>query len=47
MSAEADLLKEVPLFHLLDEHERTELAAQLDVVHFAAMGRRCAARAMR
>ena len=36
MSAEADLLKEVPLFHLLDDHERTELAAQLDVVHFAA-----------
>ena len=36
MSAEADLLKEVPLFHLLDEHERTELAGQLDVVHFAA-----------
>ena len=36
MSAEADLLKEVPLFHLLDDHERAELAAQLDVVHFAA-----------
>lgn len=36
MSPEADLLKEVPLFHLLDDHERTELAAQLDVVHFAA-----------
>src|SRR5882762_10316522 len=36
MSAEADLLKEVPLFHLLDEHERAELAAQLDLVHFAA-----------
>ena len=36
MNPEADLLKEVPLFHLLDDHERTELAAQLDVVHFAA-----------
>ena len=36
MSAEAELLKEVPLFHLLDDHERAELAAQLDVVHFAA-----------
>ena len=36
MCPEADLLKEVPLFHLLDDHERTELAAQLDVVHFAA-----------
>ena len=35
MCPEADLLKEVPLFHLLDEHERTELAAQLDVVGFA------------
>ena len=36
MSPEADLLKEVPLFNLLDDHERTELAAQLDVVRFAA-----------
>jgi uncharacterized membrane protein len=36
MSPEADLLKEVPLFELLDDNERTELAAQLDVVHFAA-----------
>jgi uncharacterized membrane protein len=36
MSAEADLLKEVPLFQLLDDHDRTELAARLDVVHFAA-----------
>src|SRR5437764_12194984 len=35
MTPEADLLKEVPLFHLLDDHERAELAAQLDVVHFA------------
>ena len=35
MRAEADLLKEVPLFHLLDEHERAELAAQLDVVQFS------------
>ncbi len=36
MSPEADLLKEVPLFELLDDHERTELAAQLEVVHFAS-----------
>ncbi len=34
MCPEADLLKEVPLFQLLDDSERTELAAQLDVVHF-------------
>ena len=36
MRPEAELLKEVPLFELLDEHERTELAAQLDAVHYAA-----------
>ena len=36
MCPEADLLKEVPLFQLLDDHERTELAAQLDVVDFAS-----------
>ena len=36
MCPEADLLKEVPLFQLLDDHERAELAAQLDVVHFPA-----------
>jgi len=36
MTPEADLLKEVPLFTLLDDHERAELAAQLDVVHFSA-----------
>ena len=36
MLPEADLLKEVPLFELLDDNERTELAAQLDVVSFAA-----------
>jgi CRP/FNR family cyclic AMP-dependent transcriptional regulator len=36
MCPEADLLKEVPLFQLLDENERAELAAQLDVVGFAA-----------
>ena len=36
MCPEADLLKEVPLFQLLDDAERTELAAQLDVVNFAA-----------
>lgn len=34
MCPEADLLKEVPLFELLDDNERTELAAQLDVVDF-------------
>jgi len=34
MCPEADLLKEVPLFHLLDDHERAELAGQLDVVDF-------------
>ena len=34
MCPEADLLKEVPLFQLLDDQERTELAAQLDVVGF-------------
>jgi uncharacterized membrane protein len=36
MCPEADLLKEVPLFQLLDDNERTELAAQLDVVNFSA-----------
>ena len=36
MCPEADLLKEVPLFQLLDDRERTELAAQLDVVNFAS-----------
>ncbi len=36
MCPEADLLKEVPLFQLLDDNERTELAAQLDIVNFAA-----------
>jgi CRP/FNR family transcriptional regulator, cyclic AMP receptor protein len=36
MPAEADLLKEVPLFALLDDTERAELAAQLEPVHFAA-----------
>ena len=36
MTPESDLLKEVPLFTLLDDHERAELAAQLDVVHFTA-----------
>lgn len=34
MSPEADLLKEVPLFQFLDDNERNELAAQLDVVEF-------------
>ena len=36
MCPEADLLKEVPLFQLLDDNERTELAAQLDIVNFSA-----------
>jgi CRP/FNR family transcriptional regulator, cyclic AMP receptor protein len=36
MPAEADLLKEVPLFALLDDHERAELAAQTEIVRFAA-----------
>jgi len=36
MQPPADLLKEVPLFDLLDSHEREELAAQLDVVRFPA-----------
>lgn len=36
MQPDAELLKEVPLFHLLDEHERTELATELDVVQFPA-----------
>lgn len=36
MCPEADLLKEVPLFQLLDDHERVELAGQLDMVSFAA-----------
>ncbi len=35
MRPEAELLKEVPLFELLDDHERAELAGQLDEVHFA------------
>ena len=36
MTPEADLLKDVPLFKLLDERERTDLAAQLEVVSFSA-----------
>src|SRR6187402_1533162 len=36
MCPEADLLKEVPLFQFLDEAERVDLAAQLEVVQFAA-----------
>jgi CRP/FNR family cyclic AMP-dependent transcriptional regulator len=36
MQPHADLLKEVPLFDLLDERERAELAAELDVVRFPA-----------
>ena len=36
MCPEADLLKEVPLFQLLDDHERSELANQLDLVNFEA-----------
>jgi uncharacterized membrane protein len=36
MCPEADLLKEVPLFNLLDDQERIELAAQMELVRFAA-----------
>ena len=36
MCPKADLLKEVPLFHLLDDQERAALATQLDVVRFPA-----------
>ncbi|MDB6140095.1 MAG: Cyclic nucleotide-binding protein [Verrucomicrobiaceae bacterium] len=36
MRPEAELLKNVPLFQLLDDNERSELAAQLDVVKFVA-----------
>lgn len=36
MQPNAELLKEVPLFELLDDHERSELAAQLDSVRFTA-----------
>src|SRR5262250_1900883 len=36
MRPEAELLKEVPLFALLDDQERADLATQLDEVHFAA-----------
>ena len=36
MRPEAELLKEVPLFELLDDHERAELAGQLDAVRYAA-----------
>ena len=35
MSADAALLSEVPLFQLLDDDERTALAAHLDVVKFS------------
>jgi len=34
MPTDAALLAEVPFFSLLDEQERADLAAQLDVVHF-------------
>jgi CRP/FNR family cyclic AMP-dependent transcriptional regulator len=36
MSPEAELLKEVPLFQFLDDRERSELAAQLEVANFAS-----------
>lgn len=36
MPTDAALLAEVPFFSLLDEQERADLAAQLDVVHFPA-----------
>jgi len=36
MCPEADLLKEIPLFELLDEREREDLAGRLEVERFAA-----------
>lgn len=36
MCPEADLLKEIPLFQLLGDNERAELASQLEVVRFQA-----------
>jgi len=36
MTPEADLLKEVPLFQLLDDQEREQLAAKLTTVRYAA-----------
>ncbi len=36
MPAEADLLKEVPLFQLLGDADRTQLAEQLEVVQYSA-----------
>jgi uncharacterized membrane protein len=36
MPTDAALLAEVPFFSLLDDQERADLAAQLDVVHFPA-----------
>ena len=36
MQPDADLLKDVPLFHLLDQDERAQLAKELDVVQFPA-----------
>lgn len=36
MCPEADLLKETPLFQFLDQRDREELAAQLELVRFAA-----------
>ncbi len=38
MRPEADLLKAVPLFQFLDEHEREDLASQLEVVQFPKGG---------
>lgn len=35
MCPEAELLKDIPLFQLLEQHEREELAAQLELVRFA------------
>lgn len=36
MCPEADLLKEIPIFALLEQHEREELAAQLELVNYQA-----------
>jgi len=35
MCPQADLLKEIPLFKLLDDHERDELSTELEVVSYA------------
>jgi len=39
MACDAQILKEVPLFALLDEDELAVLADQVELVHFAARQR--------